>query len=194
MAGTGPGILPKTALVASRAIYYPFSIPEKWTESMNNTGQALNTMAKNLNGSIGSAYMSLEPRGPAKWLAPLFGKVDQATDKSAAIGKRNYDVFWKPMSHGIAEVGSVIASPGAYWYLKKAGMEQPTHDAIKGVLEMPFFSFPTAPAAPAPEEPAGDAPTGEAPPADAQTQEAPAPTGGAGDAAAGAGETQTPAA
>ncbi|MCB0880268.1 MAG: hypothetical protein KDC46_14945, partial [Thermoleophilia bacterium] len=145
MVANSPGILPKTALVASRAVYYPFTIPQKLNDSATLTGAALNGMVKGVNASIGNAYMALQPRGPAKWLAPLFAKVDAATTKSDAIAQRNKTVFWDPFSQGVEGVGRAIASPGTYWYLRKAGVEQPTQDMIKGVLNMPLFSFPEAP-------------------------------------------------
>ncbi len=147
MVANSPGILPKSALVASRAVYYPFTIPQKLNDSATDTGKALNGMVGGINASIGNAYASLKPRGPAKWLLPLFAKVDGAVQKSDQVAQRNKTVFWDPFSQGVEGVGRAIASPGTYWYLRKAGVEQPTQDMIKGVLNMPLFSFPTAPPA-----------------------------------------------
>lgn len=147
MVANSPGILPKTALVASRAIYYPFTIPKQLNESATKTGAALNGMVGGINASIGNAYASLEPRGPAKWLLPLFAKVDGAVKESDRIAQRNKTAFWDPFSDGVEGVGRAIASPGTYWYLRKAGVEAPTQDMIKGVLNMPLFSFPSAPPA-----------------------------------------------
>jgi hypothetical protein len=144
MVGNVPGILPKTALVGSRVVNYPFTIPKQMNESATKTGAALNGMVAGINGSIGNAYVSLEPKGPAKWLIPLFAKVDQATQRSEAIAQRNKAVFWDPFSNGMAGIGQALGGPGAYYYLKKAGVEQPTADQIAGVLNMPLFSFPTA--------------------------------------------------
>lgn len=144
MVANSPGILPKTALVGSRVVYYPFTIPQKLNDSATLTGAALNGMVGGINASIGNAYASLKPRGPAKWLLPLFSKVDSAVKHSDQVAARNKAVFWDPFTQGIESVGRGIASPGAYWYLKKAGVEQPTQDMIKGVLNMPLFSFPTA--------------------------------------------------
>lgn len=201
MVGTTPGILPKTALVGSRAVYYPFTIPQKLNDSATLTGAALNGMVNGITASVGKAYMDLQPRGPAKWLLPLFQHTVDATIKSDAIAQRNKTVFWDPFSQGVEGVGRAIASPGAYWYLKKAGVEQPTQDMIKGVLNMPLFSFPVPSAGPpAGEAPAGEAPAGEAPPqgeapaegAPVEGAEAPAaPEGapaGAAQAAEGAGQ------
>ena len=147
MVANSPGILPKAALVGSRAVYYPFTIPQKLNDSATLTGAALNGMVGGINASIGNAYASLQPRGPAKWLLPLFAKVDGAVKNSEAVAQRNKTVFWDPFSQGVEQVGRAIASPGTYWYLKKAGVEQPTQDMIKGVLNMPLFSFPSAPPA-----------------------------------------------
>jgi hypothetical protein len=147
MVANSPGILPKAALVGSRAVYYPFTIPKQLNDSATLTGAALNGAVGGINASIGNAYASLKPRGPAKWLLPLFAKVDTAVKRSDEIATRNKTVFWDPFSEGVEGVGRAVAGPGAYWYLKKAGVEQPTSDMIKGVLNMPLFSFPSAPPA-----------------------------------------------
>ena len=187
MVANTPGILPKTALVGSRVIYYPFTIPQKLNDSATLTGAALNGMVNGVTASVGKAYMDLKPRGPAKWLLPLFQKTIDATVKSDQIAQRNKTVFWDPFSQGVESVGRAFASPGAYWYLKKAGVEQPTQDMIKGVLNMPLFSFPV--------------PSGEAPPADnaaaaaaaAEAQAAAAAQAGAQQAAEGAAQAGPPA-
>lgn len=141
MVANSPGFLPKTAVVASRAVFYPFSIPSKLNESATKTGAELNQMVRGINASIGNAYGALEPRGPAKWLMPLFGKINAATDHSDKIAARNKAVFWDPFSEGVAGVGQAIAGPGAYWYLRKSGMEEPTSAAIRATLEQGLFDF-----------------------------------------------------
>jgi hypothetical protein len=183
MVANSPGILPKAALVGSRAVYYPFTIPQKLNDSATLTGAALNGMVGGINASIGNAYASLQPRGPAKWLLPLFAKVDGAVKNSDAVAQRNKTVFWDPFSQGVEQVGRAIASPGTYWYLRKAGVEQPTQDMIKGVLNMPLFSFPSAPPAGAGGDGGGDAAAAAAAAAEQQaaTQQA---AEGAGQAAA----------
>ncbi|MEO6867985.1 MAG: hypothetical protein ABI200_08185 [Gaiellales bacterium] len=174
MVGNTPGILPKAALVGSRAVYYPFTIPQKLNDSATLVGQSSHNMVKGVTASVGQAYVDLQPRGPAKWLVPLFTKTMEAVDHSEKIATRNKTVFWDPVSEGSESIGRAIAGPGAHWYLRKAGMEEPTADAIKGVLNMGLFKFPTAGPAPAP------APAPEAPPADAASA--------AEQAAQGAGE------
>jgi hypothetical protein len=186
MVANTPGILPKTALVGSRVIYYPFTIPQKLNDSATLTGAALNGMVNGVTASVGKAYMDLKPRGPAKWLLPLFQKTIDATVKSDQIAQRNKTVFWDPFSQGVESVGRAFASPGAYWYLKKAGVEQPTQDMIKGVLNMPLFSFPV-PSAGASEGPPPDNAAAAAAAAEAAAQQ------GAAQAAEGAGQAGPPA-
>lgn len=186
MVASGPGFLPKTALVASRAVYYPFTIPQKLDDSATLVGHSLNGAVAGVTAAIGQAYVDLKPRGPAKWLIPVFQKTLEATQKSEAIAARNKTVFWDPFSAGAEGVGRAIASPGAYWYLKKAGVEQPTQDMIKGVLGMGLFKFPQA-------APAGEgAPAGQGAPQGPPAEQAPAPdaAGAAQQAAEGAGQTQ----
>lgn len=214
MAGNVPGILPKAALVGSKAVYYPFTIPQRLNDSATLTGSALNGAANGIVNSMGSAYAALEPKGPAKWLLPMFERFAKATVRSQEIADRNKAVFWDPFSQGVEGVGRAIAGPGTYWYLKKSGIDAPTEDMIKGALNTKLFHFPTpdelggsapapapdpAPSEPAPSEPApgepapgepapgGEAPSGEAPSGDPS----PAPNGNPGpipeDGAAGGG-------
>ncbi|MCZ4497405.1 MAG: hypothetical protein JWM25_1990, partial [Thermoleophilia bacterium] len=95
-------------------------------------------------------------------------------------------------------IGRAIAGPGAAYYLHKAGVENPTAELIKGVLNTKLFEFPPGEALQAANEqilaqkaaaagqggaPAGGAaPEGGASPASTQ--------GPANDAAAGAGAAQ----
>jgi hypothetical protein len=142
VANTSPaGVIPKTAVVASRAVYYPFTIPQKLNDSATLTGAALNGMVGGINASIGNAYASLQPRGPAKALLPLFAKVDGAVKRSDEIAARNKAVFWDPFSQGTESIGRAIAGPGAYWYLRKSGVEQPSADLIKATLQQKLFDF-----------------------------------------------------
>ncbi|MCW2924525.1 MAG: hypothetical protein JWM98_1929 [Thermoleophilia bacterium] len=187
-----PGFLPKTALVTSKLIYKPFLIPQKLTDSSTLVGHELNGMVAGVSAAVGTAYDNLQPRGPAKWLSALFHKVNDATVHSEQIAQRNKTVFWDPFSQGSESIGRAFAGPGAYWYLRKGGVEAPTADAIKGVLQTGLFKFPDpAGAAPAPEGPAptatgGETPAGAQPGADAVVVAAGAPDG-AGQAAEGAG-------
>lgn len=142
VANTSPaGFFPKTAVVASRAVYYPFTIPQKLNDSATLTGAALNGMVKGINDSVKVGYEALEPRGPAKWLLPLFDRVGAATERSDQIAQRNKVAFWDPFSHGSESIGRAVAGPGAYWYLRKSGVEQPTAELIKGTLEQKLFDF-----------------------------------------------------
>lgn len=185
MVANSPGILPKAALVGSRVAYYPFTIPTKLNESATLTGAALNGMVGGINASIGNAYASLEPRGPAKWLLPLFTKVDTAVKESDRIAQRNKTVFWDPFAQGTEGIGRAIAGPGAYWFLRKSGVEAPTTDQIKGVLQAKLFDF-SVPGGGAAAGGEVDAAAAAAAAADAQAQAA--AQQGAAQAAEGAGE------
>jgi len=194
MVGNVPGILPKTALVGSRAIYYPFTIPQKLNDSATLVGEVGNGLVAGLNSTIGGAYAALQPRGPAKWLLPLFDKVGAATEKSQAVATRNKTKVWDPFSQGMEQVGRSFASPGTYWYLKKAGIDQPTQDQIKSTLQMKFFHFPDAGEVgggtpPAEETPVPSGGPSEAPaPAKPPAPDAPVEASAANQAAEGAGE------
>ncbi len=145
MVANSPGILPKAALLGSKAIYYPFTIPTKLNESATKVGEANHRRVKNVTAGIGGAMASLEPRGPAKWLVGLLAKVHGSVERSEQIAARNKAVFWDPFANGTEQVGRAIAGPGAYWYAKKSGIEQPGADAIYGALNVGgFFHFPTA--------------------------------------------------
>ena len=144
MVGNTPGILPKTALVGSKAIYYPFTIPTKLNESATLVGTVNHTLVKNLNSTLQTAYTDLQPRGPAKWLLGLFDKVGESVAKSETIAARNKAVFWDPFSQGTEGIGRAFAGPGAYWYAKKVGVAEPTADTIKAALNTKLFKFPTA--------------------------------------------------
>lgn len=186
MVANSPGILPKTAVVASRLAYYPFTIPQKLTNSSYNTGAALNGMVQGINASVGNAYAALQPRGPAKWLLPLFTKVEAATVESTRIANRNKDVFWQPLSDGFEGIGRAVGGPGAYWFLRKSGVEAPTADQIKGTLQQKLFDFSVAGGSAAGAGSEVDPAAVEAAVADAQTQAA--QQAGANQAAEGAGE------
>lgn len=178
MVANGPGFLPKTALVASRVAYYPFTVPQKMDDSATLVGKTLNDAVSGINTAVGSAYAALQPRGPAKWLLPLFDKINAATAHSTEIANRNKTVFWDPFSEGMEATGRAIASPGAYWYLKKAGNDAPTQDAIKAVLTAGLFKFPDGGGS------AGPAPSSESTPGPSGgTETTPGSSGGAETAA-----------
>ena len=188
MAGT-PGFLPKAALVGSKAVYYPFTIPQQLNDSATKTGAALNGMTQGIIGSVGQAYVDLEPKGPAKWLVPLFQRGLEATQKSEQIAQRNKAVFWDPFSQGTEQVGRAIAGPGAYYYLRKAGMENPGQDAIKAVLQTGLFEFPVPAGGPPAQD--GQAAAQQAAAQQAAAQQA-AAQAAAAQAAAGAGQAGAP--
>jgi hypothetical protein len=185
MVANSPGILPKAALVGSRVAYYPFTIPTKLNESATLTGAALNGMVGGINASIGNAYASLKPRGPAKWLLPLFTKVDAAVKHSNDIAVRNKTVFWDPFSQGTEGIGRAIAGPGAYWFLRKSGVDAPTEGQIKGVLQAKLFDF----SVPGGEAAGGEVDAAAAAAAAAEAQAQAAAQQGANQAAEGAAET-----
>jgi hypothetical protein len=204
MAGNGPGFISKTALVGSRAVYYPFTIPKQLTDSADHVGQASETLIGGINAAVGNAYASLDPKGPAKWLLPLFGKIDTAVANSTGIRERNKTVFWTPLSEGFEGIGRAIGGPGAAYYLHKLGVDQPTKDQIQGLLQDKLFHFPADPGEiPAPKwntggDGGGSGGTGGAPAPDSQpTPETPpasqvvVPQGAAVDAGAGAGQVAT---
>lgn len=183
MVANTPGILPKTALVASRAAYYPFTIPTKLNNSATLVGAVNHSLVDSVAGTLVKAGEALQPRGPAKWLFNGISRIGAANAKSAEIAQRNKTVFWDPFSQGTESVGRAIAGPGAYYYLRKAGMEKPTEDAIKAVLQAPLFSFPTVGSAPS-----GDAPSGGEAEAAAQAQAEAQAQAAAQQAAEGAGQ------
>lgn len=142
-AGGVPGLLPKAALTTSRVVYKPFTIPLELTKSSLAVGNAAHAAVGGANKAIAEAYISLEPKGPAKWLVPLFVKTNDAVGRSAQIAERNTKVFWAPFSEGMEGVGRAIAGPGAYYYAKKAGAPDPGNpDVIRGLLNMKLFDYP----------------------------------------------------
>jgi hypothetical protein len=191
MVANTPGILPKTALVGSRVVYYPFTIPQKLTDSSYKMGQVGTAVFGTTVGTMKAGIEALEPRGPAKWLVPLLAKFEAAAANNDKIAMRNKTVFWDPVSQGAEGIGRALAGPGAYWYLRKAGVEQPTTDMIKGVLNMPLFSFPVPSGGGAEQPPADNAAAAEAAAQQAAAAQAAQQQGGgeaAQQAAEGAGQ------
>lgn len=184
MAGGSPGLIPKAALTTSRLVYKPFLIPMKLNVSATNVGAAAHGVVGAVNGSIGKAYIDMQPKGPAKWLVPLFVKTQEAVGKSSEKAARNKQVFWDPVSVGSESIGRAIAGPGAYYYAKKAGIPEPgSQQVIQGLLNMPLFSYP-----------GGGGGGQAAPPADGGGEpaaaEPPPPQEGANAAAEGAAQAQ----
>ncbi|MCW2926114.1 MAG: hypothetical protein JWM86_82 [Thermoleophilia bacterium] len=180
MVANTPGILPKAGLVGSKIINYPFTIPKQLNESATNVGKMNHDLVEGITGALGSGLQSLEPRGPAKWFVGLLAKVNGSVQHSRDIATRNKTVFWDPFGDGMAQVGQALGGPGAYWYAKKAGIEQPTADTIKAALAGSLFKFPTA------EE------LGGAPPAAAEVVEASTEAPAAPEAPAGPPAGQAP--
>lgn len=139
----GPGVIPKAALTTSRVVYKPFLIPQKLNDSATAVGAAGHAAFGGTMAAVGQAYVSLQPKGPAKWLVPLFAKSVQATQHSMEIADRNKKVFWDPFSAASEGMGRAIAGPGAYYYAKKAGIADPANpDVIKALLNMKLFEYP----------------------------------------------------
>jgi hypothetical protein len=201
MEGT-PGLIPKAALTTSRLVYKPFLIPQRLNDSATLVGigpdgkGGLTGAVKAVNAGIGNAYAALQPRGPAKWLLPLFQKIDAATDTSAAKAIRNKNVFWDPFSQGSEGIGRAIAGPGAYYYAKKAGFPDPSNpDVIKGLLNLKLFQYPVPAPPPPAEQPSGEAPPAAGPPPQGtEGQAAPPPAESGTQAAEGAAQAAAPAA
>jgi hypothetical protein len=124
----------KAGLFVGRALAYPFDIPQKMNVSATNVGQAANGAVNGINAAIATSYMKLEPKGPAKWLVPLFQKVNDATIRSDKIATRNKTVFWDPLGNGMDQVGMAVGGPFAYHYARKAGVENPTPNDIYALL------------------------------------------------------------
>lgn len=186
MAGS-PGLIPKAALTTSRVIYFPFTIPLKLNESATLMGAAGHNLVGGVNKAVAESYMALQPRGPAKWLVPMFQKVNDSVVKSSAMAERNKKVFWDPFSNGVEQVGRAIASPGAYYYLAKAGAKDPGNpDLIKGILNMGLFKYPPGEQIQAAEAQMAAAKGGGGQPA---AQQGPPPEA-AQQAAEGAGQAQ----
>jgi len=161
MAG-GPGFIPKAALTTARIIYKPFVIPQRLNDSATLVGGAAHAAFGGTVSAIGQAYVSLQPKGPAKMLIPLFQKSIEATKHSMEIADRNKKVFWDPFSSASESMGRAVAGPGAYYYAKKAGFPEPSNpDIIKGLLNLKLFQYP-APSGAAPAQPAGPPPSAAA--------------------------------
>jgi hypothetical protein len=107
-------------------------------------GEINHALVGSLNEAFKTAYTDLKPRGPAKWLLPLFDKIGTAVGRSQEIATRNKTVFWDPFGNGMAQIGQAFGGPGAYWYAKKAGVAEPTAQTIQNALSGGLFKFPTA--------------------------------------------------
>jgi hypothetical protein len=188
MAGNVPGIVPSAALIGSRAIYKPFAFPAQFTKAGDNLGTAINGAVGGIASTLGQAFESLQPRHGMEKLTPIFGKVAEAAQQSEARGQKADAIFWNPFSQGMEGIGRAIAGPGTAFYLHKLGIDQPTEDMIKGVLEMKLFKRPTADevgGAPAPAPDSEPAPAPEpAPKDDGGGAPAPAPKDDGGGAPA----------
>jgi hypothetical protein len=199
------GILANAALFGSKVLKTPFDVIPKMNQSGTLIGEVGHSTAAGLIGTIGQGYMKLEPRGLAKLAIPFFEKAMAATERSAEIATRNKTVFWDNAEDASTAMGLVVASPGAYYYLHQNGVEAPTRDAIKAVLQTGLFKFPPGEAVTAfmneqaaaqqgaaqQAPPTGDgaaAAAAAAAGAEAAQQSTPPPTGGAEAAAEGAGQ------
>jgi hypothetical protein len=195
--------VPKAVLVAGRVAHQPFEVPEEMTKSALLQGGVTHAFVGSANKAMSDAFTALEPRGPAKLIGKLFGKIDSSVVGSAAQAQKATDIFWVPFSNGAHQVGHAVSNPFSLFYAKRAGFEIPTDaaeaqkllagitDPVEGSTKFTWFkNFP----APAPkEEPApdpgktgdgtgGDAKTGDGTGGDAKTGD-----GTGGDAKTGDG-------
>lgn len=166
-----PGFIAKAGLTAGRIAVKPFDVPMDMTVASRKVGNALNSTVAATNAAVGTAYMGLEPKGPAKLLGKVFERVNNATQTSEAKADRNTKVVWVPLSEGSSKIGDAIAGPLATHYLKKVGAPDPTNpQMIHELLRSKGYPVPQA----APE---GAAPQGAAPAAAPAEAPAPAPQG-----------------
>jgi hypothetical protein len=158
--------VPKAVLVAGRVAHQPFEVPEEMTKSALLQGGVTHAVLGEANKAASDAFTALEPRGPAKLIGKLFGKIDSSVVGSAAQAQKATDVFWVPFSNGAHQVGHAVSNPFSLFYAKRSGFEIPTDaaeaqkllagitDPVEGSTKFTWFGhFP----APAPkEEPAPD--------------------------------------
>jgi hypothetical protein len=125
----GPTFIPKAALTAGRVLHQPFEVPTEMTKSALLQGGVTHDALGAVNKAAADAVAQLEPRGPAKLLEKLFGKVDGALVHSAGQAQRATEVFWVPFSSGAREVGHSVSNPFALFYAKRAGFDIPAEPA-----------------------------------------------------------------
>ncbi len=182
----GPGFIPKAVLTAGRVAHQPFEIPTEMTKSALTQSGVTHAAVGAINKAAADAVEQLEPRGPAKLLGRLFGKVDGALVHSAGQAQKATEVFWVPFSNGAHQVGHAVANPFSLFYAKRAGFEIPAEpDAAQALLasitdpnpestKFPWFNSWPAPAA------GGDGSGDTAPPTGGDGGDTPPPTGGDG--------------
>ncbi|MCW2920385.1 MAG: hypothetical protein JWL76_259 [Thermoleophilia bacterium] len=192
----GPKFVPKAVLTAGRLAHQPFEVPTEMTKSALVQGGAIHAAVGGINKAAADAVAALEPRGPAKLLEKLFGKVDGSLVHSAGQAKQATEVFWVPFSNGAHEIGHAVSNPFSLFYAKRAGFEIPEDPAemqamLKGITnpseapdgdqstKFPGFKFPVPP--PPAEEPKPDPKPGEGEGGDTKTGEG-------GDTKTGEGE------
>ncbi len=179
----GPKFVPKAVLTAGRIAHQPFEVPTEMTKSALLQGGTIHAAVGAVNKAAADAVAALEPRGPAKLLDKLFGKVDGSLVHSAGQAKKATEVFWVPFSNGAHQVGHAVSNPFALFYAKRAGFEIPEDPAalqtLLGSITDPnpestkfTFTFPTPPP-PAEEPPPADTPPADAPPADTPPADTP---------------------
>jgi hypothetical protein len=198
----GPGFIPKAVLTTGRVLHQPFEVPTEMTKSALLQGGVSHALIGEANRVAAKAVEDLQPRGPAKLLSKLFGRVDQSLTQSAEQAKLATEVFWVPFSNGAHQVGHAVSNPFSMFYAKRAGFEAPADPGeLQAMLaqitdpdpestKFPGFNWPTpAPAEEPPpaekpaedppsqqpaEEPAGGQPTGEQPTGEQPAGEQPA--------------------
>lgn len=210
----GPKFVPKAVLTAGRIAHQPFEVPTEMTKSALLQGGTIHAAVGSINKAAADAVAALEPRGPAKLLDKLFGKVDGSLVHSAGQAKKATEVFWVPFSNGAHQVGHAVSNPFSLFYAKRAGFEIPEDPAalqamLAGITnpseapdgdqstKFPGFKFPVPPP-PAEEPPPADTPPADTPPAETPpadtppADEAPADTPPADEAPADAPPADAP--
>jgi hypothetical protein len=130
----GPSFVPKAVLTTGRVLHQPFEVPTEMTKSALLQGGVIHAAVGAANKAASDAVAALEPRGPAKLLAKLFGKVDGSLVHSAGQAKLATEVFWVPFSNGAHQVGHAVANPFSMFYAKRAGFEIPEDPAATQAL------------------------------------------------------------
>lgn len=196
-APVGPSFIPKAALTTGRVLHQPFEVPTEMTKSALLQGGAIHSAVGAFNKTASEAVQALEPRGPAKFLEKLFGKVDSSLVGSAAQAQKATEVFWVPFSNGTHEVGHSVSNPFSMFYAKRAGFDIPSDPAEAQKLlqsitdpdpkstKFPGFTWPAPPPPAEGEKPAAE---GETPPVEGET-----PPPAQGEKPAPEGETPPPA-
>ncbi len=125
MQTNGPSFIPKVALTVGRVIHQPFEVPMEMTKGALAEAGVAHAFIGDLNKAASTAVENLQPRGPAKLLSKLFGRVDASIVQSTDQAKKATETFWVPFSNGAHQVGTAVSNPFALAYAKGAGYTLP---------------------------------------------------------------------